>query len=414
MPARCNDIMENGNIESECGRHVTQSRTVYVKAGDVVKHFERLPSLRDIRVTGGPDIFPYEFLQAAGQDRVLLLSRHRRRARYRQGDLEARVYDGGKGALGKILKRGLVFGRVFFRILAFRPGRVLCGCMGGMLWASFMAARIRSVPLVVASHGRVATSEPWHKRLGQRIDHWCIRNADAVICHGPYLRQQVTGIGVPPEKLIEFDVGFEDVEMWGKDGCDDLLGCRGDDNEIILFVGRIETEKGVFDLLDACAERLRSDGRVELVYAGDGAQLGRLRESVHRLGLRGRVRLLGQVDYERLGAVIAASTILVTPTRSDFPEGRCMAAMEGLVMGVPVIGPDSGPFPYLIEDGVNGLLFRTDSVEDLRHTIMRVLDDRELYERLRRGTQHAGKNLIRPQRTFGQAVQEAFRMAADG
>ena len=58
--------------------------------------------------------------------------------------------------------------------------------------------------------------------------------------------------------------------------------------------------------------------------------------------------------------------MVVTPTQSQFPEGRCMATMEGLVMGVPVIAPNFGPFPFLVKHGENGLLFEPDSSHDIQ------------------------------------------------
>ena len=52
-----------------------------------------------------------------------------------------------------------------------------------------------------------------------------------------------------------------------------------------------------------------------------------------------------------------------------------MSVMEGLVMGLPVIAPNFGPFPYLVKDRVNGLLYVPDSVEQLGRTIDLLLDD---------------------------------------
>lgn len=91
-----------------------------------------------------------------------------------------------------------------------------------------------------------------------------------------------------------------------------------------------------------------------------------------------------------------------------------MAAMEGLVMGVPVIGPDVGPFPYLITHGRNGLLYRADSVEDLADKLRLALYDRDLRERMRRGAFETGRGLLKPPRSFGQAVAQAFAAAGNG
>ena len=84
--------------------------------------------------------------------------------------------------------------------------------------------------------------------------------------------------------------------------------------------------------------------------------------------LNGRVKLsevifLGYLEREKLLGVIRASTVLICPTKGQFGEGRSLAAMEGLVVGIPIVAPDFGPFPYLISHEQNGLLFKTDSIE---------------------------------------------------
>ena len=78
------------------------------------------------------------------------------------------------------------------------------------------------------------------------------------------------------------------------------------------------------------------------------------------------------MPHENLADLICESTVVVTPTQSQFPEGRCMATMEGLVMGIPVIAPDFGPFPYLVKHNVNGLLYKPDSVNDLQNKLFKI------------------------------------------
>lgn len=400
--------MERAPKKGLGGERTTVTRTAYVKGGDVVRHFERMEAMGGVVITSGPDLFPYEFLKVNNADRILLLSRQQRNERYRGRNVEAVVFNGG-GRLGvKAARRALIVVKVFWELLRFRPHRVLCGRAGGMLWASFMVARIYAVPWIFSSHSRVSSGfDSWHKRLSRVIDHWCIRRADAVLCHGPFLKQQLQKIGVPVDRIIEFDVCFEDmIGDSSEDGARD--GARR-----VLFVGRVEKEKGVFDLLDAFIRIGRDVRRIELVYAGTGSQLHRLRELVREKGVEGRADVLGDVRHDELAEIIRGSTILVTPTRSEFPEGRCMAAMEGMVMGVPVIGPDIGPFPFLIKHGCNGLLYLADSVDDLTEKLGMALNDNELYERMRRGARESGGRLVKPAMSFGQAVARAFVLAAE-
>ena len=85
-----------------------------------------------------------------------------------------------------------------------------------------------------------------------------------------------------------------------------------------------------------------------------------------------------------------------------------MTAMESIFMGVPVIAPDSGPFPYLIRHNDNGLLFRTNSRKALAEALSRVLVNDDLYRRIRAGVLDSKKDIMTAPHSFSGAVNLAF------
>ena len=90
-----------------------------------------------------------------------------------------------------------------------------------------------------------------------------------------------------------------------------------------------------------------------------------------------------------------------------------MVVMESLVLGVPVVAPDFGPFPYLVVHGKNGLLYRPDSINDLAQKLDMILDNDELYIRLKAGARESGDTLLVPSLTFSEAVKRAFGFATN-
>jgi glycosyltransferase involved in cell wall biosynthesis len=237
------------------------------------------------------------------------------------------------------------------------------------------------------------------------MDKLIITRCPAMVCHGPFLKQQLLDIGTDRDKIFEYDWKFSDLDS-GEDGFVELT--RKSKDNVVLFLGRIEEHKGVFDLLDAVEEIQCAHTSVKLVYIGDGSAMDELRCRVEHRGLEQQVVLLGMIPHNHVGALIRRARVLVTPTRSDFPEGRCMAAMEGLVMGVPVIAPDLGPFPYLIESGINGLLFRPDSIQDLKEKLCSLLHNEELYLRVRQGVRLTGMSLRQAPVSFKEAIRSAL------
>src|SRR5690242_1141634 len=75
------------------------------------------------------------------------------------------------------------------------------------------------------------------------------------------------------------------------------------------------------------------------------------RERIDALAVGDRLRYLGQVPC--VTETMATYDALVLPSRFD---GRPLAALESLALGVPVIASRVGALPDVIEDGVTGFL----------------------------------------------------------
>ena len=388
-----------------------KKRYAYIKNGDAVDQVQRIVSSPHYSPTSGPDAFIFDFLKSIGDSPVLVLSRFDHSVRYTHKNIEARVLS-IKGALvKKIFLKSWAALKIFSLLIRFKPDRIVCGVMGSAFWSSYSVARIYSIPFVHSEHNQLIVPEgSLLRRLRSAIDFWFIRKATGVICHGPYLRDQLKKIGVPDSRIFAFDVGFEDMLSEGVRSQDDnLLPDELKNCEIILYMGRIEEDKGIFDLLDACDNSLIKNEQLRLVYAGDGSQRNRLEEKIAAKHLDRKVFALGRIHHGELVGLLQKAKVIVTPTQGRFPEGRCMSAMEGLIMGLPVIAPDFGPFPYLVHHQVNGLLYKTNSVEALKRRVQQLVEDDRLYAKLRAGAQASAKQLIRPPLTFGEAVACAFR-----
>jgi len=59
-----------------------------------------------------------------------------------------------------------------------------------------------------------------------------------------------------------------------------------------------------------------------------------------------------------------------------------MVLVEAMSYGLPVIAFDNSAVPYTVKDGLNGLLVKNNSVEDLKHAMKRLLVDEGLRNRL--------------------------------
>lgn len=102
------------------------------------------------------------------------------------------------------------------------------------------------------------------------------------------------------------------------------------------YVGKLMPRKGIRDLLEAYEKVRRTvgTGRTALVFVGRGPLELEIRQYAHECA---DVHLVGALPYDRLGAVYAATDILVVPSHSE-PWG--FVVNESLGFGTPVIVSD--------------------------------------------------------------------------
>lgn len=394
-------------------------RFAYFKNGDVV-HGLRTFGHKPAEVpSGGPVAFFADFLNMAYPNKVLMLCFGSGDHEETRENVRARSFRSSVSSSGAItgpvrLLRASV--QCLVCLWKFRPNRLLCGAIGVPLWLLFSYTRIFHTPFVHSLHTNIADSRNnrWHFRLRRTLDRYCIRRADAVICHGPFLQQQLLEMGIPRDKVTAFDTGFAELVAQTKStdqtGVSDQMRDKLANN-FILYVGRMVADKGIFDLLEAALPLLRSNTSIQLIYVGEGADHHELARRIAQTDCATQVYLAGSIDHRQLGGIIKRARVMVTPTQTSCPEGRCMAAMEGLAVGVPVIAPDFGPFPFLIKNNVNGLLYQPDSVEDLGRKLHNLVVDPSLHQRLLAGVHHLQKHLLKPETSFSTAVGRAFSIA---
>jgi glycosyltransferase involved in cell wall biosynthesis len=146
----------------------------------------------------------------------------------------------------------------------------------------------------------------------------------------------------------------------------------------LLFLGRLERAKGVFDLVDAVAElRGTTHADVKLILAGDDVD-GAGRYAAES-GVADAVMLTGWVGPEKKKALLESAAVFVLPS---YAEGSPISLLEAMAAGLPAVATAVGGIPDVVADGVNGVLIEPGDVETLVRVLRRLLDDRMLRSRL--------------------------------
>jgi glycosyltransferase involved in cell wall biosynthesis len=386
-------------------------RYAYIKYGNVLDELRTFGPAPSVIPPGGPETFTGTFLQEAGNSASLLVSwlpKRQQTKRLTLGSSEARVYFCPNGFVQVSLAV-----RLFVALCRFRPSIVICARDGWALWAAYMACRFMRVPFIHSRQRAMRVEgDSWRRRVIATIDGFAIRRAARVMCHGPFTHQQLLEIGVLESEIIEFDIQLDDIFTEMRRVAVERTGEQRSTRQKIFYLGRVELSKGVLDLLEACLPILRARKNTDLVYVGVGGALPLLQQRVKMETVASQVEFAGRIPHSQVGVRLRDATVLVTPTRHGL-EGWGMAALEGLAVGIPVVAPAAGPFPFMIEDGTNGLLYAVDSVEDLRRKLLRILEDPDLRRNLSRGAIEFSKRRAQLCKSFGQALREAIAQARD-
>jgi glycosyltransferase involved in cell wall biosynthesis len=152
-----------------------------------------------------------------------------------------------------------------------------------------------------------------------------------------------------------------------------------EDHPNIIFVGRLGTRKGIFDLLTAVDILYKRGYQFGLSLLGDGdlaAVRRRIDASEH---LQQFVTVFGWQDATRVNEALRKSWGLVLPS---FEEGLPMAILEAMASGRAVVATRVGDVEDAVIDGENGFLVEPGDVEALAGALHRIVSERALAEAL--------------------------------
>jgi 1,2-diacylglycerol 3-alpha-glucosyltransferase len=151
----------------------------------------------------------------------------------------------------------------------------------------------------------------------------------------------------------------------------------GDDDRLIVAIGRVAPEKRSAELLTALAPVLAARPHVRLVQVGGGPLLRPLRRRVAALGLGDRLLLPGYLPHVDVLALLRLASVVVTASVS---ENHPVSLLEAAAAGVPLAARTDAGLDALVVDGVTGVL--ADGDHELARRAVELAADRVRCRRL--------------------------------
>jgi glycosyltransferase involved in cell wall biosynthesis len=163
----------------------------------------------------------------------------------------------------------------------------------------------------------------------------------------------------------------------------------------ILFVGRLEPEKGILTFLKSA----ELNQNLQHVVVGDGS----LREEVRNISSNlDNVSFMGPVWGEELDEIIKMSRFVVCP--SEWQEPSSYVAFQSFACGKPVIAANMGGLPEVITNDVNGLLFSAGNVVELTNKINNLYYDTEKIVRMGKAGRQSVEARFLPEKYYTESI----------
>ena len=271
--------------------------------------------------------------------------------------------------------------------------------------------RERGIPFVVTAHFHPIWSIEggwWRRRLRGFYDAvlagGILRGAARLIVQTREEERLVRELRIPLPPVAIVPPGYAPLPPSPADG-PTFARTYGLDGPYLLFVGRLASNKGLVELVDAFVPLSRRAPDATLVLVGaDGGMAGRVDARARQRGIAGRVRRIGYLADERLlASAYRDARAVVLP--SEY-EAFGLVLLEALAQGTPVVASRVGGIPEIVEDGRTGLLVPPRSPEALARALERMWDEPELGRRL--GA--AGRQEVVPRYSWSAVATEVDRI----
>ena len=277
-------------------------------------------------------------------------------------------------------------------------------------WQVIKFGRKNNIPILILLYDIQSLKKPrqFIKQLAlDFFDKFCakliLKKANLILTRTKAPNVWLKNLGVDLKKIKITPAGITDQELLPgrKENFEKKFKIKGN---IILYLGRIRAQKGIFLLLDAFSEIKKSVPSAKLVYIGtdekeyDGLEFtSKLKQKIVHKSLSD-VYILGPIYGMLKNDALAACDFLALPSSY---EAFGQVFLQAMAQGKPVIGTHAGGVPYVVDHEKNGFLIKPWNKKELIHYAIKLLKNANL----RAALGQAGKEKVLKYR-YAKLAQE--------
>jgi len=165
------------------------------------------------------------------------------------------------------------------------------------------------------------------------------------------------------------------------------------DYKVLLFVGRIIEEKGIYYLIEAFAE-VQKKYKVILFIVGDGTEFTKIKRKINDLNIKEGIKITGWVDEKEAAYFTSNSDILILPT--FFPEGFPMALFNSLAAGLSLVTTKIRAASDHLKEPENCIWVAPKSSLSIKNALVRLLTDEHLMQTMQKNNKQKAHLFTKP------------------
>ncbi|KUH92653.1 glycogen synthase [Mycobacterium sp. IS-1556] len=243
---------------------------------------------------------------------------------------------------------------------------------------SIALAEYFDVPLVSTIHATEAGRHSgWVSgRISRQVhalESWVVHESDSLITCSRSMSDEITelfGPGLAETRVIRNGI---DVARWPFAERTPRTGPAQ-----LLYVGRLEYEKGIHDAIAALPRIRRTHPGTTLTIAGEGTQQDWLVEQARKHKVLKATSFAGHLDHDALVRLLHTADAAVLPSHYE-PFG--IVALEAAATGIPLVTSDAGGLGEAVINGQTGVSYPPRDVAALAAAVRSVLDDPQAAQR---------------------------------
>ena len=176
------------------------------------------------------------------------------------------------------------------------------------------------------------------------------------------------------------------------------------DDFVILFVGRVATEKNLDLLLTSMKSLIAVSEKIKLLVVGDGPDLENYQKYVKKNKIEDNVIFAGKVPWENIVSYYLISDVFATASKT---ETQGLTVIEAMAASLPVVCSDDESFRETVIDDLNGKLFN--NRREYKREIINLYKDRSLLKRLSNQARIAAET--HSSKYFAEQILDVYKIA---